>query len=93
DDDPPCTWLEDSECQENLFQILPLNPEETVVDSNNHIQTHIKLFFEELGYLTEEPEPIDPNVDYEALNEALMKERNNKLRRHHIDLSRLPSLD
>ncbi|KAI9478338.1 MAG: hypothetical protein EXX96DRAFT_570457 [Benjaminiella poitrasii] len=87
-------WMEDSECQENLATILPLNPEECVVDENNHIQNvdGIHLFFEELGYLTEEPEPIDPTRDYEAEAKILIEERN-KTRKQHVDLSPMPSLD
>ncbi|KAI7906008.1 uncharacterized protein BX663DRAFT_498488 [Cokeromyces recurvatus] len=87
-------WMEDSECQENLATILPLNPEECIVDKDNHIQNidGIHLFFEELGYLTEEPEPIDPTCDYEAEAKILIEERN-KTHKRHIDLSPMPSLD
>ncbi|KAI9012036.1 hypothetical protein CLU79DRAFT_435321 [Phycomyces nitens] len=85
-------WLEDSECQENLFDIMLLAPEESYME-DDHIQTHIRLFFEELGYLTEEPEPIDPTRDYEAEAEILMASRNQKTRQKHICLSDLPSLD
>ncbi|RCI00401.1 hypothetical protein CU098_010368 [Rhizopus stolonifer] len=87
-------WLDDCECQENLATILPLIPEAYVVDKDNHIQnvdgTH--MFFEELGYFTEEPEPIDPTRDYEAEAQQLIEERN-KTRKQHIDLSPMPSLD
>lgn len=91
EEEEPCNWLEDSECQENLFCIVPLMPEETVIDENNHCQSHIKLFFEELGYLTEEPEPIDPTRDYDAEARQLLEERE-KTRPRHVDLSRMPSL-
>lgn len=89
------TWLDDCECQENLATIFSLNPEECKVDKDNHIQQldGVHLFFEELGYLTEEPEPIDPTRDYEAEGRLLIEERN-KTRKHHIDLSTpVPSLD
>ncbi|KAL0081626.1 hypothetical protein J3Q64DRAFT_1730810 [Phycomyces blakesleeanus] len=85
-------WLDDSECQENLFDIMLLTPEESFVE-DNHIKTHIRLFFEELGYLTEEPEPIDPTRDYEAEAKILFASRNLKTRQKHICLSDLPSLD
>jgi hypothetical protein len=89
-----CTWLEDSECQENLFHILPLTPEETRIDHNNQIHTTFKLFFEELGYLTEEPESIDPTRDYEAEAKELLAKRDcKKVRQKHIELSVSPSLD
>lgn len=86
------TWIEDSECQENLFHILSLAPEETIIDKDNRIHTTCKLFFEELGYLTEEPEPIDPTRDYEAEAKELFNQRNCiKTRQKHIELE--PSLD
>ncbi|CAO0797542.1 unnamed protein product [Mucor circinelloides] len=88
-----CTWIDDSECQENLFQIISLTPEETIIDKDNHIQTSFKLFFEELGYLTEEPEPIDPNRDYEQEAKDLLNQRDRKVRQKHVDLFCLPSLD
>ncbi|KAG1292117.1 hypothetical protein G6F61_009595 [Rhizopus arrhizus] len=85
-------WIDDCECQENLATLLPLSPEECIIDQENHIQTtdHY-LFFEELGCFTEEPEPIDPNRDYEAEAKALLEERE-KTRKKHIDLQ-IPSLD
>lgn len=86
-----CNWIDDNECVENLFQIVPLMPEESCIDENNHIQTHIKLFFEELGYLTEEPEPIDPTRDYDAEARQMLEERA-RTRQKHIQLSRSPSL-
>jgi hypothetical protein len=88
-----CTWIDDSECQENLFQIISLTPEETIIDQDNHIQATFKLFFEELGYLTEEPEPIDPNRDYEQEAKDLLNQRDRKVRQKHVDLFCLPSLD
>ncbi|KAF7722181.1 hypothetical protein EC973_003561 [Apophysomyces ossiformis] len=88
-----CCWLDDCEAQENLFQIIPLTPEESVIDNQNHIQSNsIKVFFEELGYFTEEPEPIDPTRDYDAEAKQLIAERN-KTRKQHIQLSATPSLD
>jgi hypothetical protein len=84
-------WIDDCECQENLATIVPLNPEECIVDEENHIQTtDLHVFFEELGYFTEEPEPIDPNRDYDAEAKALLEERD-KTRKKHVDLS-MPSL-
>lgn len=95
-EEPITNWIEDSECQENLFHIVSLTPEETIIDKDNHcIHTSYKLFFEELGYLTEEPEPIDPSRDYEKEAKELSSQRDNKrvVRQKHVDLSRLPSLE
>ncbi|KAI8391233.1 uncharacterized protein BYT42DRAFT_556123 [Radiomyces spectabilis] len=87
-----CNWLDDSECQENLTHIWALSPEETIIDAENHIHTtEIKMFCEELGVFTEEPEPIDPTRDYEA-EAALLIEERNKTRQKHINLSPTPSL-
>ncbi|KAI9307021.1 hypothetical protein BJ944DRAFT_148267, partial [Cunninghamella echinulata] len=83
-------WMDDSICQENLMDIIILSPEETTIDSSNHIcsTNHFKLFFEELGYLSEEPELIDPTIDYEAeYNERLKQQKllyKGKRRQHHI---------
>ena len=89
-----CNWIDDSECQENLSTILPLIPESCIVDSENHIlnTTGVQLFFEEIGILYDEPEPIDPHRNYEAEAKILIEERN-KTRKMHIDLSPMPSLD
>jgi hypothetical protein len=90
-----CNWIDDCECQENLATILPLNPEECIVDKDNHIQNMdgIQLFFEEIGIIYDEPEPIDPTRDYEAEAQILIEERN-KTRKQHVDLeSPIPSLD
>jgi hypothetical protein len=95
-DEEEYNWIDDCECQENLPTILPLSPEECVIDKDNHIQNvdGIKLFFEELGYLTEEPESIDPTRDYEAEAKALLEQRNKMTRKLHIELSSsVPSLD
>ncbi|OBZ91700.1 hypothetical protein A0J61_00253 [Choanephora cucurbitarum] len=94
DDQQDICWLDDCECQENLATILPLIPEACIVDKDNHIQSMdgIHVFFEELGYFTEEPEPIDPTRDYDAEAKQLLEERN-KTRKQHIDLSPVPSLD
>ncbi|GAA5810599.1 hypothetical protein MFLAVUS_004022 [Mucor flavus] len=88
------TWIDDSECQENLATILLLNPEECITDKNNHIKSMdgVQLFFEEIGIIYDEPEPIDPSRDYEAEAKILIEERN-KTRKHHIELSPIPSLD
>ncbi|ORX44086.1 hypothetical protein DM01DRAFT_1271265, partial [Hesseltinella vesiculosa] len=64
--------------------ILPLVPEETRIDQENHCccqkwddpTTH--LFFPELGYFTEEPDPIDPTIDY-AAEYKTVQERQNRL--------------
>lgn len=88
-------WIDDCECQENLPTILLLNPQECCVDQDNHIQdmNGIQLFFEEIGILYDEPEPIDPNRNYEAEAKILIEERN-KTRKQHVDLeTRMPSLD
>lgn len=89
--EPDIYWLDDYECQENLGTILALGTEECVIDDDNHIQSlnGIKLFFEELGVITEEPEPIDPNYDYEEEGRLFLQERN-KHRKFHIDS--IPSL-
>ncbi|KAI8882786.1 hypothetical protein K501DRAFT_285712 [Backusella circina FSU 941] len=95
-DEEEYNWIDDCECQENLATILPLSPEECVIDKDNHILNvnGIKLFFEELGYLTEEPEPIDPSRDYEAEAQVLLEQRNKMNRKLHIELSSpVPSLD
>jgi hypothetical protein len=89
-------WIDDSECQENLFHIVSLTPEETIIDEDNHcIDTSYHLFFEELGYLTEEPESIDPTRDYEKEAIEFLNQRDNKkvVRQKHVDLSRIPSLE
>ncbi|CAO3660588.1 unnamed protein product [Rhizopus stolonifer] len=84
-------WVDDCECQENLATIVTLSPEECTIDAQNHIQTSdVKVFFEELGYFTEEPEPIDPTRNYELEAKILLAERE-KTRKKHIDLS-MPSL-
>lgn len=94
EDEDVCKWMDDSECQENLPTIFSLNPEECIVDADNHIKNvdGLKLFFEELGYLCEEPEPIDPSRDYDAEAAKLLEERN-RTRKMHVQLSSLPSLD
>ncbi|KAI8331668.1 hypothetical protein BC941DRAFT_438111 [Chlamydoabsidia padenii] len=89
-------WVDDSLCQENLPTIITLTADETTIDSMNHIHNdNIHLFFEELGYLTEEPQPLDPTRDYLAeYHERLEHQQKlyKKSRRHHIDLDRIPSL-
>lgn len=87
-------WIDDSECQENLPTILPLNPEECVIDSDNHIRNMdgIQLFFEEIGIIYDEPEPIDPTRDYDSEARILIEKRD-QTRKKHIDLSPMPSLD
>ncbi|KAI9300820.1 hypothetical protein BJ944DRAFT_272407 [Cunninghamella echinulata] len=97
DDSTMIDWIDDCEAQENLFQIIPLTPEEAICDQDNHIisTAQSKLFFEELGYFCEEPEAIDPTMNYEAeyqikmnhQQELISKNNNKKLKRqHHIDL-------
>ncbi|CAO3638062.1 unnamed protein product [Cunninghamella blakesleeana] len=90
------TWMDDSLCQENLMDIVVLSPEESTTDSSNHICTsnQYKFFFEELGYFTEEPGPIDPTMDYEKeYNERLKlqkesyKGKKSRYRQQHIHLS------
>ncbi|CAO3589802.1 unnamed protein product [Absidia cylindrospora] len=90
----PC-WVDDSLCQESLMDILTLTPDVTTTDSGNHITESIHLFFEEIGHLTEEPQPIDPSKDYLAEYHErleLQQQRYKKSRRHHIEISRIPSL-
>ncbi|KAI8883925.1 hypothetical protein K501DRAFT_285136 [Backusella circina FSU 941] len=91
--DEPCNWIEDSECQENLFHIISLTPEESTIDENNQIHTTFQYFFEELGYFTEEPEPIDPTRDYEQEAKELTTQRDKTARKNHVDISGIPSLD
>jgi hypothetical protein len=93
DEEDMCTWIDDSECQENLCDIISLTPEETTIDKDNHIQTTYKFFFEELGYFTEEPEPIDPTRDYDQEAKDLLNRRNKKVRQNHINISCTPSLE
>ncbi|KAI8083212.1 uncharacterized protein B0P05DRAFT_536522 [Gilbertella persicaria] len=93
DEQEACKWIDDSECQENLSHIVSLTPEESIIDKDNHIHSFYQLFFEELGYLTEEPEPIDPNRDYNQEAKDLMNQRDKRMRQKHVDLSRLPSLE
>ncbi|CAO3638026.1 unnamed protein product [Cunninghamella blakesleeana] len=94
-------WVDDCEAQENLFQILPLTPEEAICDQDNHIvsSNQYQFFFEELGYFSEEPESIDPSRDYEMEYQIKMNHQqdlilnNNKRllkRQHHIDLEKNP---
>ncbi|KAI9251054.1 hypothetical protein BY458DRAFT_524162 [Sporodiniella umbellata] len=86
-------WVDDSECQENLATIVTLSPEECTVDAENHLvctTTDAHVFFEELGYFTEEPEPIDPSRNYELEAQILLAERD-KTRKKHVELS-MPSL-
>jgi hypothetical protein len=94
--DTTAYWVDDSLCQENLPAIITLTPDEATIDSTNHIHSdNIHLFFEELGYLTEEPEPLDPTRDYLAEYHVQLEQqqqRYKKSRRHHIDLDRIPSL-
>ncbi|KAI8073825.1 hypothetical protein BC940DRAFT_228475, partial [Gongronella butleri] len=75
DAEPMVEWVDDCEAQENLFQIIPLVPEEAHCDKDNHIIQEARIFFDELGYLCDEPEPIDPSMDYEAEFAARMKEQ------------------
>jgi hypothetical protein len=95
EEDDVCNWMDDCQCQENLPTLLSLAPEECIIDQDNHIQSvdGVKLFFEELGYLTEEPESIDPTRDYEGEARILLEERNKSTRKLHINLSPIPSLD
>ncbi|CAO3696998.1 unnamed protein product [Rhizopus stolonifer] len=81
------SWMEDYECQENTFDIVPLSPEESTIDKDNHIHTQYHFFFKELGFFTEEPEPIDPNRNYEQEASAFLNQRNKKIRQKHIDIS------
>ncbi|KAI8331673.1 hypothetical protein BC941DRAFT_438122 [Chlamydoabsidia padenii] len=101
DQEPMIEWLEDCEVQENLFQIIPLTPEETCCDQDNHIiqPRSISLFFEELGVLCEEPEPIDPSRDYEAefklhnqqLEQLYSVNKRRPRRQYHVHLDSTPA--
>lgn len=97
-EDSTIYWLNEDdhyECHENLGTIIPLGTEECIVDTNNHIQNlnGFHLFFEELGVLTEEPEPIDPNRDYEG-EARLFFSKQRKCRRENtlIQEGSIPSL-
>jgi hypothetical protein len=93
DDEDDGSWMNDDECQENTFLIIPLTPEETTIDKDNHIHTTFHFFFKELGYFTEEPEPIDPSRDYEQEARRLFDQRDKKARQKHVDLSSCRNLD
>lgn len=81
------SWMDDNECQENTFNIIPLTPEESTIDEDNHIHTTFQFFFKELGYFTEEPEPIDPTIDYEKEALLMNQVKNRKVRRRqHMDI-------
>ncbi|CAO3589794.1 unnamed protein product [Absidia cylindrospora] len=88
-------WIEDCQVQENLFQIIPLTPEETICDKDNHIiKPNVDVFFEELGFICDEPEPIDPGRDYEAEYKQQQQKYNSNARRQrqrqrHVDLETL----
>ncbi|ORX52479.1 hypothetical protein DM01DRAFT_1336853 [Hesseltinella vesiculosa] len=87
-------WIDDCEVQENLFQFIPLVPEEAHCDKDNHIVQEIRVFFEDLGYLCEEPDQIDPTADYEAefqqrsdqQKQSWAPRRKQRRRQQHIDL-------
>ncbi|ORZ14052.1 hypothetical protein BCR42DRAFT_417950 [Absidia repens] len=91
-DEPMVDWIEDCQVQENLFQIIPLTPEETICDKDNHIiKSNVNVFFEELGYICDEPEAIDPGCDYEAEYKQQQQKYDNNVRRRrqrqrHVDL-------
>ncbi|KAI8338371.1 hypothetical protein BC941DRAFT_422693 [Chlamydoabsidia padenii] len=104
DDEDMIDWLDDCELQENLFQILSLTPEETTCDKDNHIiQSDPHHVFEELGYFCDEPEPIDPTMDYEADYQQRMDQQQQIIkkngrarayqRQHHMDLASIPVAD
>ncbi|KAI8086493.1 uncharacterized protein BX664DRAFT_335941 [Halteromyces radiatus] len=99
EEDDQIEWMDDYETQENLFQIIPLMPEETCCDKDNHIIASTKIFFEELGYVCDEPEPLDPTRDYEAeyrqRTESLQQQlnNNNRRRQRHVDLASIPTID
>ncbi|ORZ21215.1 hypothetical protein BCR42DRAFT_407093 [Absidia repens] len=98
-EDPVVEYLDDCESQENLFQIISLTPEETRIDQDNHIiPADIHVFFEELGFICEEPDSIDPTRDYEAEYKERMDLQQQQLikngkarRQHHIDLESIPT--
>ncbi|KAI7900415.1 uncharacterized protein BX663DRAFT_517480 [Cokeromyces recurvatus] len=94
EEDTCISWIDDSECQENLFQIISLTPEVAIIDKENHIvHSSYSFFFKELGYFTEEPEPIDPSYDYELEAKNFLLQRDKQTRKKHICLSRIPSLE
>ncbi|KAJ2960907.1 hypothetical protein NQZ79_g3696 [Umbelopsis isabellina] len=76
------------DCTADLAVLSVLAPEVTsCCTSNGQVQTlepEINLFCPELGVLTEEPEPIDPDFDYEA--DAIQRGVYKRERKLHIDL-------
>ncbi|KAI8073939.1 hypothetical protein BC940DRAFT_289576 [Gongronella butleri] len=90
---------------DDMMDIVPLVPEETRIDAGNHCCCASPcnlFFFKELGYFSDEPLPIDPEIDYEAeylvrleqQRERHAKNRGTRCsrRRHHIDFAEMPSL-
>jgi hypothetical protein len=90
----------DQDTPDDLLEILPLTPDITSTTDDNQLYCEPRLFFEELGVLTEEPEPIDPNRDYgkefEVQQQELQAHRRSHQRRNAKDastsLNSLPSL-
>lgn len=76
------------DCTADLAVLSVLAPEVTsCCTSNGQEQTlepEINLFCPELGVLTEEPEPIDPDFDYEA--DAIQRGVYKRERKLHIEL-------
>ncbi|KAI7869568.1 hypothetical protein BDF14DRAFT_1782752 [Spinellus fusiger] len=81
-DENDAILLDDVEYQESIFDILSLAPEESYTE-DNHIKTHSHIFFKELGYLTEEPEPIDPTRDYAEEATKLYTSRCHRIHQPH----------
>lgn len=83
---------------DDLLELLPLTPDITSTNDSNRLHCETRLVFEELGVLTEEPEPIDPNRDYEkefqVKQTELQENRRSRQRRNARDasLNSLPSL-
>lgn len=88
----------DENTPDDLLELLPLTPDITYTTENNQLHCEPRLFFEELGVLSEEPEQIDPSRDYEkefeVLQNELARQRRSRKRRNAKDasLNSLPSL-
>jgi hypothetical protein len=76
------------DCTADLAVLSVLAPEVTSCCTSNGqgptLEPEINLFCPELGVLTEEPEPIDPDFDYEA--DAIQRGIYKRDRKLHIDL-------
>jgi hypothetical protein len=93
-DSTPYGYYDDT--PDDLLELLPLTPDITSTTDGNHLHCEVRLVLEELGVLTEEPEQIDPNRDYEKEFEVKQREVNRRSRQRRnardASLNSLPSL-